>query len=493
MLYTSAVHSHIRNPTLKRKKTLLGQAIVVASLGLHASLAAAGMCPMQVTGTIDGSCNIVATMGTMVTSTGSIAAAKGTRDYAIRIYASEGLTLTNFGNVLGNPPGPGSGTGIGVLSMDDFNGSIINHSITNPRITAAQIYGSRTGIQIIGNFVGSNDANNIIDNYGTISAGISPLNPEFSSARTARGITIYAVEEGSTILNRVSGLISANADDAITVKSEYLAGNFTNDGQIAAVGVLATGLDIGYLAGNLTNHGQIVVTGNSAMSLPNTVTGLDIEYLLGNFTNYGRITATGNWALGLGISNLSGNFTNHGQITAIGDKEGAVGLWIHNELSDAVITNHGTIAASSGDYAVMIYGGTGILMNAKTGILTGGLYMVGAVDIVNSGQIHLTLGDTAYTSYTEGNYQGDDGAVIIDTLNREQYSSWRVEGVFQGSTLIVNVLEDADLVTGDILKSVLSSGTLLTADWAVSSSHSRYHFDPLVNDNALDLEVTVLP
>lgn len=289
----------------KLKKTMLGQAVMVASMSFQASSALAGMCPSSVTGAITNSCNLNGTMETTIQSGGSIysgpimvPSTTGADDEAIKIFSSENqgegklLTVVNFGKVIGGTAG--------IHSVDDFDGRIKNKS-NGVGYVPGFIYGTQYGIQIDGHFrMGdvSGDNNKII-NAGIISAGTKAfstshayvLSQVTSSIPSATGVYIRDdLQKGAALINRSTGQILANA-----LTEEYNA--YAYGVRIAGDGIYHH--SNGNLDGTIINEkgGRITVNaiapGSSSYGYYAQAYGIYInKNLNGELLNDGRIEVT---------------------------------------------------------------------------------------------------------------------------------------------------------------------------------------------------------
>ena len=328
------------------------------------------------------------------------------------------------------------------------------------------------------------------------------------------GGAIYNSGGISTITNNTNGTIS-NAD-GVAIR---------NSGTI----------------GSITNHGNI--TGASGSAIFNSYSGSEI----GSIVNHGNISTDFAYDSAINNNGSIGALTNNATGTIVNTSGDA--FVNGNGSTITSLTNHGTIRAASGAYALSNLGtitegvtNTGLIdgkvslgdsllnLNGSSGRVTGtisgsedsaivvngtfaqeGSMIVNQVVIASTGQ--LTLGDNAtdsietaanvhnsgtliaspLLSIINGDYmQESDGTLELSVTSIGTFSRLEISGqatFARGTNLFVNVSSLNTLKVNDKIFTVIGTGghNVDENTFVIKDNSALFKFDALVRGNAIDL------
>ena len=288
------------------------------------------------------------------------------------------ITGASFNSGIGLASGTVTNLAGGVISGGDAVGGG-NVSVTN----AGTILGSSTSIFIGGAGSVTNEAGEVIEGgtaVGSYGAPITVTNSGLivGTANTSTNGQGVRLDQGGTVVNNATGVITSSASAAVYVYRGSGANTVTNFGKItssAGEGVRVEG------PASVTNAAGASISGETGVSMNGSPSQL---------TNAGTIVGTelvGVGSEGAGVVTFGGTITNATTGSISGARYGLVLVG----LTSTTLTNAGTISGTSLD-GVNASDPGDTMTNAATGVITGGfagIYVSQAVPatLTNAGQV----------------------------------------------------------------------------------------------------------
>lgn len=387
-----------------------------------------------------------------ITNTGLIS---GGTNYGISLWSGEIVDfINNSGTITGGQ--------VGIY----LTGATINGGITNSGL----IHGGKTGILISSTSTVSGG----ITNSGTISGIVS------GASGSAIAITGHSTIDN--IVNQAGGTITSHANSigaGIFVKSSTVTGSIVNSGVISG----ASGIQIthGLVVGGITNN-----AGGTIMGLKGSGAGIGLwnSTLSGGITNSGVISGASGIHLFIGAK-IVGSIANNAGGVITGLTNG-----IHVASGTTItggITNSGTI---SGGFSSIYLSNSAVVGGVtNSGLLSGGLYLGGSTNLTNTGTVNIPLGGSGFVS---GNYtQGAGGVLNLSVTSPGTFSNFNVVGTANftgGNTIALKVDPAGTLVAGDVMHSVITTGTLTAPNgFVVQDNNLALNFTAAANGSNVDI------
>ncbi|MBI3903481.1 MAG: hypothetical protein HY306_11185 [Nitrosomonadales bacterium] len=415
----------------------------------------------------------------------------GTDGTGIRIYAGSTIVggVTNTGLIEG-----GGSDGIAVIANSTIVGNLYNDGTISGNNYGVELgAGTITGgiVNDINGVIRSNEYGVTLDNYSTVSGGITNYG---SIAGTYSAIGVY---NHSTVTGGItnSGTLSANVY-GINVESSTVTGIITNAGNIS------------------------VATSSSPWGWTVTAAGIQTRYstVTGGIANSGTISANGTtpgssfenvYAAGVGVwsSSVGADISNSGNIaaSAIGDvtnSAGATGVGLGASVVSGGISNSGTILASAtnqdayggGAYAVgVVIAGSSVSGNVYNGGINNNFAAnrLGGGPVLNSANITATADGQTWASATGILIRASSisGAIINSgnitaTANVRTGTSAHAAGIYVNtSSAITGGIINSGTITGAITGTTGTLNGTIDAPFWSTSYPDRHAYSLFLNNN----------
>ncbi len=396
------------------------------------------------------------------------------RQFGIMVQnnSSIGGDITNTGTIKGS-------TSVGIY--------VNNSTITGAVVNNGTIQGAGTGIR-----VQSSAVNGGITNSGTIQGGnyaIYITNPTSPVVITNTGLLDGAVElaDGTLNLNgasgRVTGAVTGLAGSTVNVNGTFATeNNFSVDTfTIANGGTLDLGNTL-TASGGVTDNGTLNINGTAAR-ITDAVSGTGTVNVNGTFATENNFsvdtfTIANGGTLDLGNTlTASGGVTDNGTLNINGTAA---------RITDAV-SGTGTVNVN-GTFASESTFDVGTFNIANGGLFNMGHDVTVANGVHNSGTLSVAAGNlvTITGDYT----QNASGIFQTGASSASNYGKLVVTGTADltaSNKIDVKVSSGDTLANGNVLRNVLSAGTLHAGALTVTDNSAVWNFTATVNGNAIDL------